>query len=233
MSTSTHVREILTPLASRPMREWPDEAFDALGMMNPFTTGNLKQWRKALASTRNLTGAVIECGTYRGESIAPLAWLMREDGDTRRLYGFDSFVGFPDPGSEDQNDGRYLGRSPEYFARTSEQAVRDFIAALGLSDRVALVPGFFEDTLPRTDVGAVSVLILDCDLYESYRTCLRYLYDKVERGGWILFDEYFNRKYPGARRAVDEFFADKPEQPMVDRELLEADPFERWYVVKQ
>lgn len=227
------VKAILDSLGSAPMREWPDEAFDRLGMMNPFTTGNLKQWRKALSATRHLRGCVVECGTYRGESIAPLGWLMREDGDTRHLYGFDSFQGFPEIKPEDESEEGYLGRSPAYFARTSQADVQDFIDALDLSDRVTLVGGFFEDTLPKTAVGPISVLILDCDLYDSYKTCLRELYPRVEPGGWILFDEYFNRKYPGARRAVDEFVADKPEKPMRDEELFRTDPFERWYVVKQ
>lgn len=227
------VKAVLDSVGARPMRDWPDSAFDRLGMMNPFTTGNLKQWRKALAQTRHLRGAVIECGTYRGESIAPLGWLMREDGDPRHLYGFDSFQGFPEIKPEDESEAGYLGRSPAYFARTSQADVQGFIDALGLSDRVTLVGGFFDETLPRTDVGQVSVLILDCDLYDSYHSCLRELYPKVQSGGWILFDEYFNRKYPGAKRAVDEFFADKPEKPMRDEELFATDPFERWFVVKQ
>ena len=227
------VKEVLATLGSAPMRDWPDAAFDRLGMMNPFTTGNLKQWTKALRKTRHLSGAVIECGTYRGESIAPLAWLMREADDNRHVYGFDSFMGFPEPRPEDESESGYLGRSPAYFARTSQADVQGFIDALELSDRITLVGGFCESTLPAADTGPISLLILDCDLYESYRTCLQELYPRVQRGGWILFDEYFNKKYPGARRAVDEFFRDKPERPMVDEELLKSDPFERWYVVKE
>ena len=226
------VKAVLDSLGGAPMRDWPGDAFDRLGMMNPFTTGNLLQWRRALDETRGMRGCVIECGTYRGESIAPLGWLMREDGDGRHLYGFDSFLGFPEIKREDESDAGYLGRSPAYFARTSQADVQHFVDALGLSDRITLVGGFFDETLPKTDVGDVSVLILDCDLYDSYHSCLRELYPKVQRGGWILFDEYFNKKYPGARRAVDEFFADKPEKPMRDERLFATDPFERWYVVK-
>jgi len=222
----------LATVRHRPMAEWPQTTFDELGMMNPFTTGNLKQWRKAIAATRHLRGAIVECGTYRGESLGPLGWLLREEGDPRHLIGFDSFQGFPSIADEDRAEGTYLGR-PDYFTRTSQADVQAFVDALGLQDRVTLVGGFFEDTLPRTAVGPVSVLILDCDLYESYRTCLRELYALVEPGGWILFDEYFNKKYPGARKAVDEFFADKPEKPSRDEELFLTDFFERWYVVKQ
>jgi hypothetical protein len=34
-------------------------------------------------------------------------------------------------------------------------------------------------------------------------------------GGVILFDDYGQPSCPGARTAVDEYFQDKPEQPLV------------------
>lgn len=77
------------------------------------------------------------------------------------------------------------------------------------------------------------MLILDCDLYESYKMCLSRLYPRIVPGGWIIFDEYFSAKYPGARRAVDEFFADRPEKPVLAEHLLAEHPYERWYVIKR
>ena len=52
------------------------------------------------------------------------------------------------------------------------------------------------------------MLHLDCDLYESYKISLTNLYDKVVAGGIIMFDEYDDQRWPGARRAIDEFFMD-------------------------
>jgi Macrocin-O-methyltransferase (TylF) len=43
--------------------------------------------------------------------------------------------------------------------------------------------------------GPVSLLNVDCDLYSSTRTILRYLGHKIVPGTIILFDEYLN--YPG------------------------------------
>ena len=76
-----------------------------------------------------------------------------------------------------------------------------------------VIPGFFGNTLPKSPVKLISLLILDCDLYESYRTCLEYLYPKVQEDGWIILDEYFSPKYPGARIAVDEFFLTNLKNP--------------------
>ena len=216
-----------------PMREWPREIFEQLGLRNPYELGNLTLPREALAATRHLQGAVVECGTYRGQGLATLSWLMREEGDTRSIFGCDSFQGFPRAATQDLVDGRLPRQSlPAYYAKTSEQEVRAFFDALGLGDRITLLAGFFSETLPSAPIESIAVLLLDCDLYASYRVSLQCLYPKVQAGGWIIFDEYFSPKYPGARVAVDEFFATRPEQPTPATHLLAEHPYERWYVVK-
>jgi predicted O-methyltransferase YrrM len=224
--------DLAVSLRDTPISLWPADAFEALGLLNPFTTGKLTQWRKVLHASRHLTGSVVECGTYRGGGTLLLALLMREDGDARAIYSFDSFMGLPQPGPHDHADGRYKGRPPAYFADTEYAEVQKRLHLFGVADRVTLVGGFFAETLPLARVTSVSVMILDCNLYESYQVCLRELYPLVQRGGWMVFDEYFSPRYPGARRAVDEFFADKSEKPQRDEELLESDAFERWFAVK-
>jgi len=40
---------------------------------------------------------------------------------------------------------------------------------------------------------------------------LRFYYNRLSRGGMILSDDYGFATCPSARKAVDDFFADKPE----------------------
>jgi hypothetical protein len=77
-------------------------------------------------------------------------------------------------------------------------------------NRVRLKKGWFNDTLPTYD-GDIAILHLDCDLYESYKISLELLYDKVKHGGIIMFDEYDDKRWPGATKAINEFFRDKKE----------------------
>jgi hypothetical protein len=70
----------------------------------------------------------------------------------------------------------------------------------------------FDATLPKYE-GRIALLHLDCDLYESYKTALTHLYEKVAPGGVVMFDEYDDSRWPGAKIAIDEFFADKAEKP--------------------
>ena len=79
-----------------------------------------------------------------------------------------------------------------------------------IRERIHLIKGWFDKTLPNYE-GRIALLHLDCDLYESYKLSLEILYDKVQPGGIIMFDEYGDVRWPGAIKAIDEFFHDKPE----------------------
>ncbi len=60
-----------------PLREWPLDVFTSLGVRNPYEPGNLTIRKEALLMTRNLKGAVVECGTFQGKSLVPLGLLLR------------------------------------------------------------------------------------------------------------------------------------------------------------
>lgn len=169
-------------------------------------------------------GDVVECGTSIGHGLLYFMLLSEIAGVERDFYGFDSFEGFPAPTEADRGTHAYAG----YYANSPEIVLRVLrdgrVSPRVLEEKLHLVKGFFEDTVPKYE-GKIALLHLDCDLYDSYRVCLEHLYGKVVPGGAILFDEYENPKFPGARKAVDEFFADK------DR-TIERHACGKYYVVK-
>lgn len=225
---------LLTELVGKPLSEWPGEVFDELGIKNPSKPSNISIVLDAIVTTAAVPGDIVECGVYRGSSLATLGLKVRELSLDKQVWGLDSFEGFPPAGEEDLIDGMLPEKSkPSYYANTSEQWVRNLIRQLGLNDIVNIVAGYFEDTCPPLAVEAISVLWLDCDLYGSYKTCLQHLYPRVSPGGYIIFDEYYSKKYPGARIAVDDFFADKPEKPVLAKKYLKYSEYERWYLVKK
>ena len=79
-----------------------------------------------------------------------------------------------------------------------------------IANNLHLVRGYFE-RLASALRGHIALLHLDCDLFESYTCCLNLLYDKVVPGGLIMFDEYEDPHYPGAKTAIDAFFSNRPE----------------------
>ena len=147
-------------------------------------------------------GDFAEVGVYKGNSAKVLSLLA----PARLLWLFDTFAGFDD--ADVAADPRTDVKRRD-FGDTSRDAVERFV---GKSDRVRFVQGRFPDTVGAVPDGARFALVhLDADLYEPIRAGLEFFYPRLSPGGLVLVHDYGSGHWPGARQAVDEFFADKPE----------------------
>ncbi len=179
---------------------------------------------QVIDATEGLEGDVVECGSYQGEGLITMAGYLDFIGSSRKVVGYDSFAGLH-PTNEDGSAFGHL------FTDTSSEAVRARIKQLGVESRASIVEGEFSDTLHK-HAGAISVLVLDCDLYDSYLVALTALWDKVPAGGVVVLDEYGRpEKWPGAKAAVDEFLETRAENAEYGWwfPLPEAP---RWYIRK-
>ena len=181
------------------------------------STRKLLYLSRLMELVRDVPGVIVECGVGRGESLFYLLALCGDSQRHRHVWGFDSFQGFPKPTPEDASP---RGTQEEDFwgDYAGFDAVKIFTDALALygidptlvQSNLTVVKGWFEkslNTFPK-DVK-IALLHLDCDLYQSYKTCLERLYDRVEVGGIIAVDEYRGSleriMFPGAERAINEF----------------------------
>ncbi len=160
---------------------------------------------------RGIPGDYVECGCYAGgmSLLAALTFLQR--GDTsRHLYLFDTFEGMPAPTTE---DGAMAGdtyvmntQTGESWAKVNFDEVRDTMLSSGYPrDKIHVVKGMVEDTIPTSAPENIAILRLDTDFYSSIKHTLTHLYPRVSRGGVVIFDDY--GAIVGARRAVDEYFS--------------------------
>jgi hypothetical protein len=119
------------------------------------------------------------------------------------------------------------------FSNNSVEPLLEKMDFLGL-DNIQLHIGTFESTMKHKDAEQLhfSVIFMDCDLYDGYMETLNYGWDKLMPGGIIFLDEYYSLKFPGARIAVNEFFADKENFELIDVADRKIDDFERWIVRK-
>jgi hypothetical protein len=191
----------------------PDLVLKRLGIATPRRRLEFYTLHRILESVPDLPGAIIECGTYRGATLLGIAHILERRGLRTPIYGLDSFEGFPSPSAEDASaDGSF---HPDVrqggLGDTSYEKLLAHIARLGLADRITLLKGYFEDTLPSLADQRFSLAHLDCDLYQSYLTCMEFLYPRMVPGGHMVFDDYGSPVYLGADRAVNEFLRDKPE----------------------
>jgi O-methyltransferase len=175
---------------------------------------------------RDVSGAFAECGVWRGGSVLAMIATLQSLGATPRdIWLFDTFEGMTEPTAEDVSEfdppalGTWRsavsrGKRPwaELFDAQvfNEEIVRATLAETGYpADRLHFVRGPVEETLPdQVPATSLALLRLDTDWYESTRHELTHLYPRLEAGGVLIVDDYGH--FEGARRAVDEYFADDP-----------------------
>ncbi|MBD2209280.1 class I SAM-dependent methyltransferase [Nostoc linckia FACHB-104] len=158
----------------------------------------------------NIPGNFVECGVAAGGSLALVAAVIkRYTKQARWVYGFDSFNGMPAPTEQDKSNGipaEQTGWGTGTCA-APEASVKEICMRLGVGDIVQLVKGYFEETLPkmRDGVGMIALLHMDGDWYESTRTIINNLYDRISNNGFVQVDDY--GFWEGCRQALHEFEA--------------------------
>jgi hypothetical protein len=160
-----------------------------------------------------------------------LACLLKEERKNRKLWGFDSFQGFPTPSPQDASL-----RNPKRgeWGDTSLELINELIRSGKLDQafvlsNLSLIPGFFSESLSKYHGAGIALLHIDADLYASYIDVLRELYPKVVPGGMVILDEYLgveHLKYPGPYQAIEAFFEGKG--PTIQRDA----PTGKFYFVK-
>ncbi len=159
-------------------------------------------------------GSIVECGVFRGfgtMSWAKLSAILEPVNLTRRIYGFDSFSGFPSLSDVDKV-GLAAGVSVGDLYADSEQelkelaAINDSTRFLGHIPKVNLIRGDATQTIPlfvqETPHLLISLLFLDFDLYEPTKTALEMLVPRMPKGAVLAFDELDNPLWPGETLAM-------------------------------
>jgi hypothetical protein len=174
-----------------------------------------------------LPGSFVECGVWRGGSMVATAVTLVELGDTTRdLYLFDTFEGMTDPGERDRT---YAGLSADAaLTNTRRETGRNYWCIAGIEDvtanmansgypmeRVHLVRGPVETTIPEQAPDSIALLRLDTDWYASTRHELEHLYPRLVSQGVLIVDDYGH--WEGARGAVDEYFGALSRKPLLTR----------------
>jgi O-methyltransferase len=152
---------------------------------------------------RHVAGEYWECGVYHGGTALLLAKVAAEDQRPLRL--FDTFAGMPAP--DPVRDWHAAGD----FSDTSAARVRQLVDY----ERAVLHEGAIPASFQGLESQVIALAHIDVDLHRSVLDCCSFIYPRVAAGGFMVFDDYGWPTCVGARLAVDEFFADKPEVPLV------------------
>lgn len=184
----------------------------------------------------SLEGEIVECGTWKGGFSIFMSHLFYD----KKIWVCDSFEGFQ-PLEEATYNSPVGERHDESLFKErmnlSLDEVKETFKKYGLEDkRISFLKGYVKDTLkPDTcEIGNIALLRIDVDSYSATREVLDLLYDKVVKGGYIVFDdsELFE-----ANQAMNDFFKERninveylhPVTDKVCENLPDADPNGGWH----
>lgn len=156
----------------------------------------------------NITGQIWECGTYKGGTALLMSNLIRDcqNGLDIELHLFDTFQGIPTV------DGGIDLHSVGDFNDVDIQSIKKrFVEYNFVNFHIGEIPASF-DGLESSEIIFAHI---DVDVYQSVMDCCFFIYPKLKSSGIMIFDDYGFPSCPGARLAVDEFFSDKSEEPLV------------------
>jgi len=177
-------------------------------------------------NNNNLDGDFVECGVWKGGNLILFKKMIEKlNIKNKKIYGFDTFEGMPEPTDDDRAaDGFLGGLKAEYYMRVQKKDInvdnihnyapiemveKNFINNTNDKDNLLLIKGKVEDTLKILSniPEKISILRLDTDWYESTKFELEVLYPRLVKNGVLIIDDY--GEWSGSRKATNEYFKDK------------------------
>ncbi|MBI3041087.1 MAG: class I SAM-dependent methyltransferase, partial [Chloroflexi bacterium] len=158
-------------------------------------------------------GSIIECGVHHGFGLiawAQLSSVLEPVNLTRRIYGFDTFGGFPVVNEKDRSKFTHIEAGAFYADSYDELTelikIYDSNRFLVHIPKVELIKGDAVRTIPEFIENnkhlVVSLLFLDFDLYEPTKAALESFFPRMPKGAIVAFDELDNPLWPGETLAL-------------------------------
>jgi O-methyltransferase len=159
-----------------------------------------------LRQALRIDGDIVECGVYRGGTAAMIAKVIAAAGRRgQKLYLLDTYSGMPD--TDKKRDLHLKGD----FADTSAEEVERFVN----EPEIAIIKkGFIPESFIGLESSRFAFAHIDVDIYRSIIDSLDFIWPRLLTGGFIVFDDYGFPSCPGARQAVDQFFAKTAVHPL-------------------
>lgn len=183
--------------------------------------------------TQHIKGSIVECGVFQGSGImayAKISEMLEPYNFKRKVYGFDTFEGFPSIDDKDLtgngavSEVGYLKPNFDTYSELQE-CIEDLNSTrlLNHQDKVILIKGDATKTIPEflenNKHVLVSLLYLDFDIYEPTKIALKEFLPRMPKGAIIAFDELHDEKFPGETVAL-------LEELNLNNYPLESFPFE-------
>lgn len=159
-------------------------------------------------------GDYLEFGVYNGTSLMCMHRVLEDlKLEHIRLFGFDSFEGFP-VDAEMYDEGYW--HPGDY--KCEYEFTKYVLERKGVDwKRVFLIKGFYDTTLKgevlkRYCLRKAGIIMIDCDLYSSAKQALEFCGPLIKDEAMIVFDDWnpLASRNLGEKKAFDEFLTEQP-----------------------
>ncbi len=151
---------------------------------------NLKIF-EILNETKNIKGDIIEFGVWNGNNLLFIKKVIEYLKIKKKIIGFDSFKGMPKPDEKNSfiGDLNLLKHIIKFFKFKNVKIIKD---------------DFLNIEKYNHSFKKFSLIYIDCDLYFTTKLILENCAKKLNKGGYIVFDE--GAIDGGEAKAALEFF---------------------------
>ena len=175
----------------------------------PNRIGKLIAQFELFKKTRLIPGDIVEFGVFKGASFSRIALYRNLLGleNCKKLIGFDIFGKFPE--AQTQSDvlqkQNFIDVAGE--ESISQEQLFDVLDNNGCHHNITLVSGDICESLPeylsQNPATRFSFINLDVDLENVTNVILENTYERLSKGGIIMFDDY--GFFAGATHVIDSF----------------------------
>lgn len=161
-------------------------------------------------------GSIIEVGVLNGAHVFAFAHfceIFEHRNYTRKVYGFDTFEGYPELNPEKDGFSReemaWVGFKTKSYGELCK-SVDIFSKSIILNqfEKIKLIKGDAVKAIPKFvnehPELIVSLLVCECDIYDPTYAALKHLYPRMPKGGILLFVSTNFEKTPGETVALNE-----------------------------
>lgn len=166
---------------------------------------------------QNIPGDIIELGVCGGKglfSFVQAVFINEPQYQWRNIIGFDTFNGFVSLSENDnlhmdshlKKEGAFKEDSYEEICKLAK--IHEDFRFMNTRSQIEIIKGDIKYTIPefinKNKGLIISLLYLDLDLYEPTKIAIELLWDRIPKGGIIVFDEAITRTWQGEAQALHE-----------------------------
>lgn len=179
------------------------------------TLSRILHYDRLYQNILNTPGVILEFGVQWGATISQLAALRgiyEPYNHSRKIFGFDTFLGFTSPDSI--KDGKFpkegmYGTFPRYESYLEQiLQIHERESPISHLKKFDLIKGNVSETAQKWSQShpgtPVAMAIFDMDIYQPTKDALEALIPHFSKGTLLIFDELMAPEFPGEAQALNE-----------------------------